>query len=133
MQQLLIAVAAQYAGPLWLASAREHSCVELHLHGSTMASCRADSITWDMVAKEAETGKAYLHKHKDVNGQPVIVIRSSLHVTGTDDVAHGTLQHLSLISMCFGYAAHGNHPCFLMLQNLFPMVQWHSLLQSNPA
>ena len=88
MQQLLIAVAAQYAGPLWLASVREHSCVELHLHGSTMASCRADSITWDMVAKEAETGKAYLHKHKDVKGQPVIVIRSSLHVTGTDDVAH---------------------------------------------
>lgn len=36
-----------------------------------------------MVAKEAETGKAYLHAHKDVNGQPVIVIRSSLHVTGT--------------------------------------------------
>lgn len=45
-------------------------------------SYRADSITWDMVAKEAETGKAYLHEHKDVNGQPVIVIRSSLHVTG---------------------------------------------------
>lgn len=43
---------------------------------------QADSITWDMVAKEAGTGKAYLHEHKDVNGQPVIVIRSSLHKTG---------------------------------------------------
>ncbi|KAL3150914.1 hypothetical protein ABBQ32_000665 [Trebouxia sp. C0010 RCD-2024] len=43
---------------------------------------QADSITWDMVAKEAETGKAYLHEYKDVSGQPVIVIRSSLHVTG---------------------------------------------------
>ncbi len=46
--------------------------------------CRADSITWDMVAKEAGTGKAYLHEHKDVNGQPVIVIRSSLHKTGAN-------------------------------------------------
>ena len=44
--------------------------------------CSADSITWDMVAKEAATGKAYLHEHKDVNGQPVIVIRSALHKTG---------------------------------------------------
>lgn len=43
---------------------------------------QADSITWDMVAKEAKTGKAYLHEHRDVNGQPVIVIRSSLHITG---------------------------------------------------
>ena len=35
-----------------------------------------------MVAKEADTGKAYLHAHKDVNAQPVIVIRSSHHITG---------------------------------------------------
>jgi len=49
-----------------------------------LLKCRADSITWDMVAKEAGTGKAYLHEHKDVNGQPVIVIRSSLHKTGTN-------------------------------------------------
>lgn len=42
----------------------------------------ADDLTWEMVAKEASTGKAYLHKHKDVSGQPVIVIRSSLHNTG---------------------------------------------------
>ena len=56
-----------------------------------MVSCRADSITWDMVAKEAETGKAYLHEHKDVNGQPVIVIRSSLHVTGTASIICSSL------------------------------------------
>lgn len=62
-------------------------CLEVHLsftpvQDKLVIACRADSITWDMVAKEAETGKAYLHEHKDVHGQPVIVIRSSLHVTG---------------------------------------------------
>ena len=62
-----------------------------------MLPCRADSITWDMVAKEAETGKAYLHEHKDVNGQPVIVIRSSLHITGMGNVIHGTLQNFNLV------------------------------------
>lgn len=64
-----------------------------------MVSCRADSITWDMVAKEAETGKAYLHEHKDVNGQPVIVIRSSLHVTGILSVAPCDI--LEVASFCF--------------------------------
>ena len=58
-----------------------HSC-----NHSVANSCRADSITWDMVAKEAATGKAYLHEHTDVNGQPVIVIRSSLHKTGIADI-----------------------------------------------
>lgn len=43
---------------------------------------KADSLTWDQVAREAATGKAYLHEHTDVNGQPVIVIRAALHKTG---------------------------------------------------
>ena len=48
---------------------------------------RADSINWDMVQKEAATGKAYLHKHKDVHGRPVIVIKSALHRTGKSQLA----------------------------------------------
>lgn len=42
----------------------------------------ADSLKWDMVQKEAATGKGYLHNHKDVHGRPVIVIKSALHKTG---------------------------------------------------
>ena len=68
-------------------------------------SYRADSITWDMVAKEAETGKAYLHEHKDVNGQPVIVIRSSLHVTGISLSRMPYFQQ-SLVSMPDMYCLH---------------------------
>ena len=63
-----------------LESGHAKTVVEFQL----ILKCRADSITWDMVAKEAGTGKAYLHEHKDVNGQPVIVIRSSLHKTGSN-------------------------------------------------
>lgn len=46
-----------------------------------------------MVAKEAATGKAYLHEHTDVNGQPVIVIRSSLHKTGIADIHCNSTLH----------------------------------------
>ena len=53
-------------------------------------ACSADDLTWEMVAKEASTGKAYLHKHKDVSGQPVIVIRSSLHNTGQHSMMQAT-------------------------------------------
>jgi hypothetical protein len=34
------------------------------------------------VAREAATGKAYLHSHPDVSGRPVIVVRAAKHVTG---------------------------------------------------
>ena len=40
----------------------------------------ADSITTTDVAKEAATGKAYLHTQNDVFGRPVIVVRASKHV-----------------------------------------------------
>lgn len=43
---------------------------------------RADEITSDDVAVEAATGKAYLHKHLDVNGRPVIVVKVQKHITG---------------------------------------------------
>jgi hypothetical protein len=34
------------------------------------------------VAKEAATGKAFLHNHLDVSGRPVIIVRAAKHVTG---------------------------------------------------
>lgn len=54
---------------------------------------RADAISWDMVQKEAATGKGYLHKHKDVHGRPVIVIKSALHKTGKYS-AYADLTHV---------------------------------------
>lgn len=95
MQHIHVAAAAAAAAVCWSLSSlhqlKRQTYDGLFPEGDTMVSCRADSITWDMVAKEAETGKAYLHKHKDVNGQPVIVIRSSLHVTGTANIMGSTL------------------------------------------
>ncbi len=40
-------------------------------------------LTWEHVADEAASGKAFLHVHPDVNGRPVIVVRVSKHLTGT--------------------------------------------------
>jgi hypothetical protein len=34
------------------------------------------------VAKEAATGKAFLHTHPDIYGRPVVIIRAARHVTG---------------------------------------------------
>ena len=34
------------------------------------------------MAREAATGKAYLHSHLDVTGRPVIVVRAAKHLTG---------------------------------------------------
>lgn len=42
----------------------------------------ADFISWTDVAREAATGKAYLHSHMDVSGRPVIVVRAAKHLTG---------------------------------------------------
>lgn len=42
----------------------------------------ADSVRWTDVAREAATGKAYLHTNLDVSGRPVIVVRAAKHVTG---------------------------------------------------
>ena len=42
----------------------------------------ADFIQWTDVAREAATGKAYLHTLPDVSGRPVIVVRAAKHVTG---------------------------------------------------
>ncbi|KAJ9519999.1 hypothetical protein QJQ45_014725 [Haematococcus lacustris] len=39
-----------------------------------------DHITASQVAKEASSGKAYVHSHLDVYGRPAIVIRTRLHV-----------------------------------------------------
>jgi hypothetical protein len=39
-------------------------------------------IQWTDVAREAATGKAYLHSQPDVSGRPVIVVRAAKHVTG---------------------------------------------------
>ncbi|GFH29899.1 CRAL-TRIO domain-containing protein [Haematococcus lacustris] len=41
-----------------------------------------DHITASQVAKEASSGKAYVHSHLDVYGRPAIVIRTRLHVVG---------------------------------------------------
>ncbi|KAK9821556.1 hypothetical protein WJX81_001198 [Elliptochloris bilobata] len=41
-----------------------------------------EGLTWEDVADQAGSGKAYLHAHLDVNGRPVIVVRVSKHVTG---------------------------------------------------
>ena len=43
---------------------------------------RADIITVTDVAKEAATGKAVLHQHRDRLGRPVILVRAAKHVTG---------------------------------------------------
>ncbi len=43
---------------------------------------RPQDLTLSDVAEEAATGKAYLHKHFDVHGRPVIVVRARLHITG---------------------------------------------------
>lgn len=41
-----------------------------------------DAITSESVQTELNSGKAYVHTSKDVNGRPVIVIRVPKHVTG---------------------------------------------------
>jgi hypothetical protein len=40
------------------------------------------NLTASDVAKEAATGKAYLHRYLDNNSRPVIVIRARFHVAG---------------------------------------------------
>ena len=42
----------------------------------------ADALRTTDVAKEAATGKAYLHTTTDVQGRPVVVVRASKHVSG---------------------------------------------------
>ena len=42
----------------------------------------ADLIQWTDVAREAATGKAFLHSHSDVLGRPVVVVRAAKHITG---------------------------------------------------
>lgn len=48
----------------------------------------ADSITTTDVAKEAATGKAYLHTHNDVMNRPVIVVRAAKHVKDAAPLVH---------------------------------------------
>ena len=50
--------------------------------------CSADSITTTDVAKEAATGKAYLHTHFDVLNRPVIVVRASKHFKDAAPLVH---------------------------------------------
>lgn len=42
----------------------------------------ADALQTTDVAKEAATGKAYLHTHLDIQNRPVIIVRASKHVSG---------------------------------------------------
>ncbi|KAL6769321.1 CPSFL1 [Auxenochlorella protothecoides x Auxenochlorella symbiontica] len=42
----------------------------------------ADGLDWASVAKEAASGKVYLHPHRDVLGRPVVVIHVRKHVMG---------------------------------------------------
>ncbi|KAI7841007.1 hypothetical protein COHA_005235 [Chlorella ohadii] len=46
----------------------------------------ADFISWTDVAREAATGKAYLHSHLDVSGRPVIVVRAAKHLTDASNL-----------------------------------------------
>jgi hypothetical protein len=41
------------------------------------------------VAKEAATGKAYLHSQTDISARPVIIVRAAKHLTG-ERAAAGT-------------------------------------------
>ena len=41
-----------------------------------------ETITSQTVEAEIQSGKAYIHTSKDVNGRPVIVIRVPKHITG---------------------------------------------------
>ena len=42
---------------------------------------RADALTFTDIAKEAATGKAYLHTHLDNAARPVIIVRCAKHLT----------------------------------------------------
>ena len=42
---------------------------------------RADALTFTDIAKEAATGKAYLHAHLDNAARPVIIVRCAKHLT----------------------------------------------------
>jgi hypothetical protein len=42
----------------------------------------ADQLQLTDVAKEAATGKAYLHSHRDAAGRPVIIVRAARHISG---------------------------------------------------
>ncbi|KAK9822546.1 hypothetical protein WJX74_003681 [Apatococcus lobatus] len=46
------------------------------------ASYRVESIRWEDVAAEAETGKGLLCEQLDIRGRPVLIIRAHLHNTG---------------------------------------------------
>ncbi|KAI3432274.1 hypothetical protein D9Q98_003834 [Chlorella vulgaris] len=46
----------------------------------------ADSIEWTDVAKEAATGKAYLHSQTDISARPVIIVRAAKHLAGSSDL-----------------------------------------------
>ena len=46
------------------------------------SSRRSDDLQTTDIAKEAATGKAYIHTHLDVLDRPVLVVRASKHVLG---------------------------------------------------
>jgi len=43
---------------------------------------RCRNIDPESVAREKESGKAYIHTHPDVYGRPAIVIQTSKHIIG---------------------------------------------------
>lgn len=57
---------------------RHHSLV-LNVHNSL---CSTDHLKTTDVAKEAATGKAYLHTHLDNENRPVIIVRAKKHFNG---------------------------------------------------
>ena len=44
--------------------------------------CRPSDLSAESVAREMASGKAYVHKHTDKYGRPVIVVRVKRHVIG---------------------------------------------------
>lgn len=60
----------------------QNACSPTCLHPLPAPRNSADLIEWTDVAREAATGKAYLHTHDDVSGRPVVVVRAAKHITG---------------------------------------------------
>eukprot|EP00884_Botryococcus_braunii_P020362 jgi/Botrbrau1/7009/Bobra.0165s0038.1 len=60
----------------------EETVLKLQKFMKWRSEIRPQDLTLPDVAEEAATGKAYLHKHFDISGRPVVVVRARLHVTG---------------------------------------------------
>lgn len=68
----------------------------------------ADFIEWTDIAREAATGKAYLHTHTDVSGRPVIVVRAAKHFTGASNLQDSQRLCVHLMDRALERLAAGN-------------------------